>query len=198
MSPVAWGTGDEPEPPLLCDLLCKPGGEELGVEVVGNHIILGAEQPRKVGDGLLQVFERRRVSDISHVGRGDGKSPFEDRRVRVDLFADTENAAGPKVYGHPFRGDPPGEPEDIAVPHDRVIHPFVMVRLWTRKIVRILWGEFRERHVRIGDHRVAGHVRARHDQERVFHVREEEVMEPGVGQHAADCVQGQPPALCEA
>ena len=44
------------------------------------------------------------------------------------------------------------------------------------------------RHIDLRDHRVAGHVGAGHDQERVSEVREEVVVEPGIGKHAADGV----------
>ncbi|KAF5043157.1 hypothetical protein DSECCO2_505110 [anaerobic digester metagenome] len=52
-----------------------------------------------------------------------------------------------------------------------------------------------ESDLKIGDHRVARQVRARHHQERVGEVRKEEVVQPGVGEHAPDGMEPRDPRV---
>ena len=73
------------EPVLPGNLAGKPGGEELGMEVMGDHVELCAKQPLEIAHGVLQVLKRRRVPDVADMRGGDGKPPFVDRRVGVQF-----------------------------------------------------------------------------------------------------------------
>ena len=100
---------------------------------MGDNFVFGPEESPEFGDRLLQVIERRRVPDVSHVGGGDGKPPSVNRRVRVQFGADAEDAARPESIAVRFGAIPL---ERRRISPSRITQSstrFVMVRSWTRK-----------------------------------------------------------------
>ena len=185
MGPVVLDR-DEFEAVLRRDLAGEAGGEELGVEVMGDHVELRPEDPLEVVHGLLQVFERRGVAHVPHVGRSDGKPALVDGRVRVQLGTDAEDAVLSRDRLPSVSGRSPRESRMIYPSRTtESSHRFTIFRLWVRKKSASRF-QLRHRDVDLRDHRVTGHVGAGHDQERVREVGEEAVVEPGVGEHAPD------------
>ncbi len=101
---------DEFKPVVRCYLAGEPGGEELGVQVMSNHIELCPEKSLQVPHRFLQVFKCRRIAYISYMGGRDRKPVFVDCCIRVQFRAYPENAVLPEIYCCPLRGNPPGEP----------------------------------------------------------------------------------------
>ena len=83
---------------------------------MSNQIELCPEKPLQVPYRFLQIFKSRRIAHVSYMRRGDRKSVLVDRRICVQLRTHPKNAVVTEIYCRPLRGNPPGEPDDVAVP----------------------------------------------------------------------------------
>ncbi len=177
--------GEEFRPGLSGDLPRVASREELRVKVVDDPVVSGADEPPYPFDRLLQVGEGLRVPDVSDVRGRDAEPVLVDGDVCVQFRADTEDALIAEIDCRPLRGEAPRETDDAAVPNNGVVAPVDDPAVVREDVVHLFRKPF-ESGREIGDHRVARQVRTRHDEERVGEVCKEEVVQPGIGEHAPD------------
>ena len=163
---------------------------------MGDDLKVRTQQPAQACNRLFQVIERGGIADIAHMGGCDGKPVTVHGCIRVQLRSDSKYTAAPEIDRRALRGDPAGEPDDIPVPDHRIVAPVHDGAVVRKEEVNVT-GELPHRMVNAGYHRVAGHVGARHDQERVTEPGEEQVVKPGVREHAADGMEVADYGVCE-
>ena len=122
------------------------------------------------------------------MGGGDCKPVFVHCCIRVQFRANTEDAMLSKIYWRPFRGNPPGKPDNVAIPDHRIVTPVQDLPVVGEEEICIPV-QFCHCLINVRDHRVAGHVGTGHDEQRVLKVGEKQMMKSCIGQHAADGVE---------
>jgi len=162
--------------------------EKLGVGVVGDDVESFPEEPAEGGYRLLVVCVGLWIAHVAYVGGGRAEPVPVNRCVCIQFRADGENGCISKVHPSPLRCKPAGEADDETVPDNGVVTPVRDHPVVGEKKVGLVT-HFCHCTIDLGDHGVAGEVGARHYQERVGEVREEEVVQAGIGEHAPHVVE---------
>ncbi len=154
----------------------KAGTQKLRMQIMRNDLRFCSRQGTQLCNGLFQIRNGRRIADVADMRRRHHKPTFIDRCVCVQLRPHTKDLPVSEIHRRPQRCKTTRQPDNIPVPHHRIIAPVHNLPVMREDILCNRSHPFGD----VGclrDHRRPRRVRARHHQQRVVQMSEQQMMQ---------------------